>query len=645
MFRSLCIAGMVSASLFAETNKNTIVVTANRMNRSAHETAGGVTVITADQIVSGGVADTVQALERFGGVQVRRYSGNPAQAEVVMRGFGENAHGRVLVLVDGQRLNEPDMQAPNWGRIPVQSIRRIEILHGAQTALYGNYAVAGVINIITRKGEDQAQETSASVTAGSEDTYGTHLHTSGNLGDSQYSADLDWQKSSGWRANSHYENYDARANVSHDWSERLSNYLGVFYNRSEFGLPGSLTHAQFQDDPRQTTTPRDNASGESWGLNTGGKGIFGDWGELSADINLQRRLRKAWYYSIWGDTYNDYAIDSFAFTPKYLLDKDLFGHKNNLVVGLDLGVDTLDYAKTALPAQVRMVEATLKRFNSALYARDEFNITDSLSAAAGLRGEVMRTSIGNDVHGSDTSWQQAYDISFNFRPTDRQKYYLRGSTLYRYPFLDEIASYQGFGADGFNADLDPETGWQLEAGLAVEVLRDVNYELRFFHLELRDEIAYVWPTNENLDQTRRDGLETSVRWNPAKWGSLGLAYQLVQAEFSDGPNNGNAVPLVPSQYLTLDGELNVAYGISLLAAMRTSASQYAGGDIANQSDRIAGYAVFDLGVRYQPHFVKGLDFLFSCDNFLDEDYTNYVYWGGYYPANGRMWRMTAKYAF
>ena len=129
-----------------------IVVTASRAGRAAAEMPQNVSIITARDIEKSGAANVVEAMKNVGGVEFRSTSGNSAQAEIALRGFGENSFGRVLVLLDGQRLNRPDMAGINWLQIPLANVERIEILRGGQSALYGDNATAGVINIVTHKG-------------------------------------------------------------------------------------------------------------------------------------------------------------------------------------------------------------------------------------------------------------------------------------------------------------------------------------------------------------------------------------------------------------------------------------------------------------------------------------------------------------
>ena len=58
------------------------------------------------------------------------FSGAPADAEIHLRGFGEGSGSRVLVLVDGLRLNRPDMGGINWLQVPLSAVERVEVLRG-----------------------------------------------------------------------------------------------------------------------------------------------------------------------------------------------------------------------------------------------------------------------------------------------------------------------------------------------------------------------------------------------------------------------------------------------------------------------------------------------------------------------------------
>ena len=146
---------LIGLPLAADTEKSSdieVIVTASRVEEETTAVAAYVTVLTEEELSAAGQSTLVDSLQSLAGVHFRSTSGNAAQAEVSMRGFGENSHGRVLVLLDGRRLNRPDMASINWLEIPIENIERVEVVRGGSSVLYGDNAVAGVVNIITKQG-------------------------------------------------------------------------------------------------------------------------------------------------------------------------------------------------------------------------------------------------------------------------------------------------------------------------------------------------------------------------------------------------------------------------------------------------------------------------------------------------------------
>ena len=157
---SLCCAPVFAAENDAadEATDNAVndlgatVVTAERIPTERMDTPANVTVITAKEIAANHYATVGEAVEHVNGVTVTRMGGQ--QQELVRL----NGDGRVLLLVDGERLNNE--QGASTGRSSVdlnmipsmKNIQRIEIVKGGASALYGSDAVGGVINIITKKG-------------------------------------------------------------------------------------------------------------------------------------------------------------------------------------------------------------------------------------------------------------------------------------------------------------------------------------------------------------------------------------------------------------------------------------------------------------------------------------------------------------
>lgn len=135
-----------------------IDVTGSRLKQVDMETSSPVTVITAEDIELSGEASVADVLNNssvnsFGSWRgVSGYgSGAAANSEINMRGLGSNY---TLVLLDGRRMPGTSSSAgtaADTSRIPMAIVERIEILREGASAVYGSDAVAGVINIITKK--------------------------------------------------------------------------------------------------------------------------------------------------------------------------------------------------------------------------------------------------------------------------------------------------------------------------------------------------------------------------------------------------------------------------------------------------------------------------------------------------------------
>ncbi|MCX5836791.1 MAG: TonB-dependent receptor plug domain-containing protein, partial [Deltaproteobacteria bacterium] len=156
-----------------------VVVTATRDREEVRQVPANVSVITAGQIEQSGATTVVEVLKKLESIQFRDYSGNSSQAVIDMRGFGgDNPYGKTLIMLDGRKMNRPDMSSINWLQIPLDNIERIEVVRGASSVLYGDAAIGGVINIITKKGKGKPKF-NASVVAGS---YGLHNERVGVTG-------------------------------------------------------------------------------------------------------------------------------------------------------------------------------------------------------------------------------------------------------------------------------------------------------------------------------------------------------------------------------------------------------------------------------------------------------------------------------
>ena len=109
------------------------------------------TIINTQNLQRTAVQNISQALYNKPGVQLLDTFGNNSIVAVGIRGFSSNASSNSLIVVNGFRLINPDLAAPDLNSIPVQDIQRIEIIPGSACVLYGDQAVGGVVNIITKQ--------------------------------------------------------------------------------------------------------------------------------------------------------------------------------------------------------------------------------------------------------------------------------------------------------------------------------------------------------------------------------------------------------------------------------------------------------------------------------------------------------------
>ena len=133
----------------------TVVVTPGRTEQRLGDTPASVSVVTAEQIESSpavAVDDVLRTVPSFS--LFRRANSvvaQPTTQGVSLRGIGPSGQSRTLVLLDGTPFNDPFGGWVYWTRVPMVSVDRIEITEDTASGLYGNYAMGGVINIVTSR--------------------------------------------------------------------------------------------------------------------------------------------------------------------------------------------------------------------------------------------------------------------------------------------------------------------------------------------------------------------------------------------------------------------------------------------------------------------------------------------------------------
>jgi len=634
-----------------------IVVTATRDAEEIQRIPANVTVITAEEIERLGVTSVVEVLENVGSINLRSYSGNPSQTMVDLRGFGgDNPYGKVLILLDGRRLNRPDMASVNWLQIPVATIERIEVVRGSGSVLYGDSAVAGVISIITKRGEGKP-ETSVSLIMGSYGLHDERVAFSGAADKFSYALTGENQKTSGYRERSEFSSKGGGIDLGYDASDYLNISLGLTFNKTDFDLPGTLSKTQMEENPKQYQPghSEDDTSSEYLNMKLCLESVLGDYGQFDVDFLYGNKNLESNMPSQWSDKYNDYDIDTVAVTPKYVLEKDIIGHENKLMFGIDYYHETMDldkYSDKERLSKTHVVDFT--KDSLGYYLRDEFSIFQTLVLNFGYRVERAKME-GNYTNLSDLTERfvdnmkihkgEAYEGGLTWIIGDKSKVFAKYSTVYRYPFLEEQAVFFGTPVE-FLTDLDKEKGKSIDIGTSFYPLRNLQVGVTLYRIDMEDEIKYVgqWPTgkNENFDKTRHEGLEFSLSYKLKQLSNVYANFIYEKAKFREGENRNKELPLVPNVITNLGLEIYLPFGFSLRPEMTYIGDSYLADDLDNNTEKLKGYTLLDASLFYKPGKDKSAFSVFiSVLNLTDEKYSTYGYdnqqWGlanTYYPSPG-----------
>ena len=240
-----------------------------------------------------------------------------------------------------------------------------------------------------------------------------------------------------------------------------------------------------------------------------------------------------------------------------------------------------------------------------------------------------------------------YEGGIVFNPLTDLKFYAKYSSLFRYPFLDELAEFSGSAYDQFNAYLKPEKGFNAEAGAAWQYRKILDINANFFFMGLEDEIGFGTSFhNENLDQTRRLGTNVGLTFTPLEFFSLNATYSFVNAVFTAGTDKDKRVPMVPSHKIYGSVTLKLPFGLEFGPDFEYTSASYGGGDTANTGDMLESWFLLGARVRYaRQKEGRELAFTVSGKNLLNTSYASCSYWGTLYPADGLSVNVSLQYRF
>ena len=643
MMTIMLAAAAVATNVVAELAP--VTVYASRIGDTESDMPAMVQVFNADDIAGSGAKDLPEFLKRRAGVDIHAMNGNPILTSIAMRGFGDNAFGRIKVVLDGEELNNVDMNPPNLTRIPLGSVERIEVVHGPSPVLYGDGAIAGVVNLVTDT-HDYERRTRITAKAGSQNTFGANVQTKGGFEEDgvQYAGSYDYIQSDGYRRRSAYDIHTANALVRKNFDNGAyfgfkANYQNAFYE-----LPGYLTYNEWKTARKSANNQNDWARIWSYGagLETKAKLAEDQW--LLVDGGFSHQYRHAMYASSFSDM--EYDAYCWHLSPRYVNEMDIARHENKFTFGFDFRFDR--YFEDHPSYFGAPVKRHFDRSRYAVFAHDEFFVTEQLSIVAGARleriGNRWSRYAGLAENGS-RDWMGDFELGVVYRPVEGLKTYARGTRFHRSAFCDELS----FTKDGMF--LEPETGTSLDVGAEWEFLDEFTLDVNGYGMIMEDEIFYdpsipPWGFNSNSpSKTRRVGLDTGLSWRRDKVAEASIRYGVVHADFGGGNFHGRDIPFVPNHRIRLEGGVWLCDDLKVNGGYTYVSSQYLSGDYANTSDKLGAYSLFDVGLTYAPFWAEGWKASFVIDNLFDRNYCDYAGVGYYYPACGRSFLFTLSYEF
>ncbi|MGV7210560.1 TonB-dependent receptor [Oxalobacteraceae bacterium A2-2] len=330
---SLCCAAPALAQSVESAVLAPVVITGSRFDSDPALLPIGATIITADEIRRAGLSDVNSAIRKIGGVAGRQSLDGSPDFTLDLRGFGTNSSQNIVIVVDGVRLSENELSNAVLSTIPIDSVDHIDITRGGSSVLYGDGATGGVINIVTKRAADNTRGGSLYVEGGQ--FHEGQLRLSGHQSWDGFAADatIGHSRTDNYRDNNDFKLSNFSGGLQ--WFSPLGR-LALRYEgaRQDNGLPGALTAAQFQANPRQAATPRDHGALDSDRLTLSGNTRLAGW-ELAAELSHREKTTDAVYFD-YGGSVSTYTVKQDQFSPRLRQVREIGGVLNELVAGIDL---------------------------------------------------------------------------------------------------------------------------------------------------------------------------------------------------------------------------------------------------------------------------------------------------------------------
>ena len=505
-----------------------ITVTATRQAESLQDVPANVQVITEKDIKSRNVQTASDAVAMATGVS----ASNSVEGTVNLRGYNSK---NILVLVDGQQMNTAWNGDVDWNMIPVDNIRKIEVVSGGQSALYGGRAVGGVINIMTKTQKENGVHGNALVSYGSHNTWKQAYSVSGKKDKVTWGTFYESKQTNGWKSYAAYADYKKAPHIEgHDTLESTADGGVVIGNRgTKYALSenyGFNLGYAFNDD--QKLTYKYTHAIYDWHYNSP-ETYTGQWIETyhsgKKDYNAYTPSSflgdKGWRtYNMHSLTYNDQKNKVHAHFG--LVDYTKDGYISPLTT--NTSIDELNGKKSSYPSKSWDFDVN-KRWTlgdhtilvGASYGQDKFSQTiNNVANYKSWNSTVL--SKHDELHGGkDKNWalylqdKWAFSSKWTAYIGGRYDYYQKYDGYAQKVKNDTIEGYESYGSSSYNKfspKLSLDYKWNDDTNLYVSYGKSFNPPILYQIYRLGTSvIGSTIESNPDLNPETTDNWELGMK--------------------------------------------------------------------------------------------------------------------------------------
>ncbi|MFD1105975.1 TonB-dependent receptor plug domain-containing protein [Sphingobium olei] len=580
---------LIAAPALAQDDE--IVVTASGIEQPRDEVGQAITVIDADTIKTRQAIDVVDLLATTPGVRFNRTGSVGSATGVSLRGAETT---QTLVLIDGVKVNDPSGigDGYDFGPLLTGNIRRIEVLRGSNSVVYGSQAIGGVVNIMTGAplegfGANASAEYGYSDTVNAKaDVSATSGIASGGVGAAYFRTD-GISSAAGGTERDGYENIATNARLKLKFSDALSLDLRGYY------IHADLDYDSFFGAPADSSdvSKLDQYVGYA-GLNL----ALLD-GKLTnrAAVTYLRNDRD--YYFVRGTD------------PDY-------GYKGtNLRFEYEGVYAPVDAARFIVGYEHERPDYDFFGFGSADAARINIDSVYGLAILKPFAGLAITGGVRHDDH-SQFGGATTFGTNANYTPN-------AGATNVRLSYGEGFKApslYQLYDTFSGNAALRPERSKSYDIGFDQSLDGGrATVSLTAFRRDTRDQINYdnATFTYGNIDRTRAKGVEASIALRPVDALTVTGSYSYIDARdrSAGSATFGNRLARRAVNQVSVSADYVWSFGLSTGATITMVGDSF---DNAANTRRLDGYAL--AGIRASLPIGEHLEVYGRIDNLFDEDY-------------------------